>query len=66
MLNKTWEHSMIEEGNDEWFYKAGESKLIEFSHQIRRETLNEILSILKNVPNPEANRTAINRIEMEL
>jgi hypothetical protein len=47
-------------------WECWEEQLIEFAQQIRKETINEILSDLKNVPNPEANRTAINRIETEL
>jgi hypothetical protein len=39
---------------------------IEFAQQIRRDTLYEVIHILSSVPNPEANRTAINRITMEL
>ena len=39
---------------------------IDFSKQIRRDALYEVISILKNVPNPEANRAAIYRIDMEL
>lgn len=39
---------------------------IDFSKQLRRDTLFEVISILQNVPNPKANRTAINRIKMEL
>ena len=39
---------------------------IDFAQQIRRDTLYEVIHILSSVPNPEANRTAINRIEMEL
>jgi phosphopantothenate synthetase len=46
---------------------AGTTKeIIEFAQQIRKQTLEEVISILQNVPNPEANRTAINRIETEL
>ena len=37
-----------------------------FAKQIRKQTLEEVISILKNVPNPEANRAAIYRIDMEL
>jgi len=40
--------------------------IIDYSKQLRRDTLFEVISILQNVPNPEANRTAINRITMEL
>jgi hypothetical protein len=39
---------------------------IEFAQAIRRDTLYEVIHILSSVPNPEANRTAINRITMEL
>ncbi len=47
-------------------YFGTPENFIEFAQQIRKETINEILSAIKNVPNPEANRTAINRITMEL
>jgi hypothetical protein len=36
--------------------------LLRFSRAIRKETIEEVLTLLKDVPNPEANRTAINRI----
>jgi hypothetical protein len=39
---------------------------LKFAHQIRKQTLEEVISVLQNVPNPEANRAAINRIETEL
>jgi hypothetical protein len=48
------------------YWECWEEQLIEFAEAIRKETLNKVLSSLKNVPNPEANRIAINRIEMEL
>jgi predicted RNase H-like HicB family nuclease len=31
-----------------------------------KAVLEEVISVLQNVPNPEANRAAINRIETEL
>ena len=34
IFSRTWEHSMIEECEDEWFYKAGESKLLKFARKI--------------------------------
>ncbi len=37
-------------------------QLLRFSRAIRKETIEEVLTLLKDVPNPEANRTAINRI----
>jgi hypothetical protein len=39
-----------------------EEQLLRFSRAIRKETIEEVLTLLKDVPNPEANRTAINRI----
>jgi hypothetical protein len=39
---------------------------IEFAQAIRRDALYEAIHLLSNVPNPEVNRTAINRITMEL
>jgi len=39
-----------------------EEQLLRFSRAIRKETIEEVLTSLKDVPNPEANRTAINRI----
>ena len=35
---------------------------LKFAKEIRKQTIDEILTSLKEVPNPEANRTAINRI----
>ena len=37
-------------------------QLLKFALAIRKETIEEVLTLLKDVPNPEANRTAINRI----
>jgi len=51
-------------------WECWEEQLIDFTQQIRRTTLFEVVSILQNVPNPEANRAAIhkilNHIEMKL
>ena len=54
--------------HDNYFIEwAGETKdYLEFAQQIRKQTLEEVISVLQNVPNPEANRAAINRIETEL
>ena len=41
-------------------------KIIQFAQAIRRDALYEAIYLLSNVPNPEVNRTAINRITMEL
>jgi hypothetical protein len=59
-----WE---ADEDGRTWKEYSGTSQdIIYFAHQIRRDTLYEIIHLLSNVPNPEANRTAINRIEIEL
>ena len=41
---------------------ADTEDLLKFALAIRKETIEEVLTLLKDVPNPEANRTAINRI----
>jgi hypothetical protein len=44
-------------------WECAEEQLLKFAQAIRKETIEEVLTSLKDVPNPEANRTAINRIE---
>lgn len=39
-----------------------EDQLLKFAQEIRKQMIDEILTTLEEVPNPEANRTAINRI----
>ena len=39
-----------------------EDALLKFAQEIRKQTIDEILTTLGEVPNPEANRTAINRV----
>jgi hypothetical protein len=59
-----WE---AEEDGKTWVeYSGTAQEIIYFAQQIRKDTLYEIIHLLSSVPNPEANRTAINRIEMEL
>jgi len=41
---------------------ATKEQLLKFAREIRKQTIDEILTTLEEVPNPEANRTAINRI----
>jgi xanthine dehydrogenase molybdopterin-binding subunit B len=50
-------------GKDENYWDCEEEQLLKFAQAIRKETIEEVLTSLKDVPNPEANRTAINRIE---
>jgi len=46
-----------------WIEFAGKpDAYVKFAQEIRKQTIDEILTSLKEVPNPEANRTAINRI----
>lgn len=44
------------------FWECWEEQLLKFAQEIRKQTIDEILTTLEEVPNPEANRTAINRI----
>lgn len=61
------EYSEEDEDGGIWKeYSGTVQEIIHFAQQIHRDTLYEIIHILSNVPNPEANRTAINRITMEL
>lgn len=50
-----------ESGELQWWGK--EEQLLKFAQEIRKQTIDEILTTLEEVPNPEANRTAINRIK---
>ena len=43
-------------------WECWEEQLLKFAQEIRKQTIDEILTTLEEVPNPEANRTAINRI----
>jgi predicted mannosyl-3-phosphoglycerate phosphatase (HAD superfamily) len=47
---------------DDEYWGCWEQQLLNFALAIRKETIEEIFTSLKDVPNPEANRTAINRI----
>ena len=58
-------YDMIGERDDETdgvYYECWEDQLLKFAQEIRKQTIDEILTTLEEVPNPEANRTAINRI----
>lgn len=58
----TWENPMCEQYGGKWVYKASESELLEFASKLHKDTIDKILTSLKEVPNPEVNRAAINRI----
>jgi hypothetical protein len=43
-------------------WECWEEQLLKFAQEIRQQTIDEILTLIKDVPNPEVNRTAIKRI----
>ena len=47
---------------DGWEYSGNFDAFVKFAQEIRKQTIDEVLTLIKDVPNPEANRTAINRI----
>jgi hypothetical protein len=51
-----------DDGTQSDYWECWEQQLLKFARAIRKETIEEVLTSLKDVPNPEANRTAINRI----
>jgi len=52
----------ISKTTNDIYWECDEEDLLKFARAIRKQTIDEILTSLKEVPNPEANRTAINRI----
>lgn len=51
-----------DDGTPSDYFDCYAEQLLKFAQEIRKQTIEEILTSLKEVPNPEANRTAINRI----
>ena len=51
----------LDKDDGTWF--CLDEELLKFAQEIRKQTIDEILTTLEEVPNPEANRTAINRIK---
>ena len=48
---------------DDWRkWKVSPNIILKFAQTIHKQTLEDMISVLQNVPNPEANRTAINKI----
>jgi hypothetical protein len=67
LANEYLEEWEADEDGRTWMEFSGTAeKIIQFAQAIRRDALYEAIHLLSNVPNPEANRTAINRITMEL
>jgi hypothetical protein len=52
----------ISKATNSTYWECDEEQLLKFAQEIRKQTIDEILTSLKEVPNPDANRTAINRI----
>ena len=51
-----------DDGTQSDYWECWEEQLLKFAQEIRKQTIDEIFTTLEEVPNPEANRTAINRI----
>jgi hypothetical protein len=51
-----------DDGTPSDYFDCYAEQLLKFAQAIRKETIEEVLTSLKDVPNPEANKTAINRI----
>jgi hypothetical protein len=67
LANEYLEEWEADEDGRTWMEFSGTAeKIIQFAQAIHRDALYEAIHLLSNVPNPEVNRTAINRIEMEL
>ena len=67
LANDYLEEWEADEDGRTWIEYSGTCKdILDFAQAIRRDALYEAIHLLSNVPNPEANRTAINRITMEL
>ena len=67
LANDYLEEWEADEDGRTWMEFSGTAeKIIHFAQAIRRDALYEAIHLLSNVPNPEVNRTAINRITMEL
>jgi hypothetical protein len=50
------------EESDDTYWECWANQLLNFAQRIRQETIKDVITTLKGVPNSEANRTAINRI----
>lgn len=63
LVIKHFGEEWCEEDGDGWVEFSGRpSAFLKFAQELRKQTIKEILTSLEEVPNPEANRTAINRI----
>jgi hypothetical protein len=63
LVKEHFTEEWCEEDGNGWVEFSGKpSDFLKFAQEIRKQTIDEILTTLEEVPNPEANRTAINRI----
>ena len=51
-----------DDGTPSDYFDCYSEQLLKFAQEIRQQTIDEILTLIKDVPNPEVNRPAINRI----
>ena len=64
LVKQYFTEEWCEEDGNGWTEFAGKpDAFLKFARAIRKQTIDEILTTLEEVPNPEANRTAINRIK---
>ena len=64
IVKKCFTEEWCEEDGHGWTEFSGKpDAFVKFAQEIRKQTIDEILTTLEEVPNPEANRTAINRIK---
>lgn len=65
LVKKYFEEGGIRDDGSCSEYYGETDAFVKFARAIRKNTIEEILTLLKEVPNPEAHRSAINRIEAQ-
>ena len=51
-----------DDGTPSDYFDCYSEQLLKFAQEIRKQTIDEVLTLIKDVPNPEAHWTAIKRI----
>ena len=63
IVKKCFTEEWCEEDGCGWTEFAGKPDVfVKFAQEIRKQTIDEVLTLIKDVPNPEAHWTAIKRI----
>ena len=63
LVKEHFTEEWCEEDGHGWTEFSGKpDAFVKFAQEIRKQTIDEILTLIKDVPNPEANWAAINRI----